>query len=418
MGFVFANGTFRVSPRSKDVPKNFSYSNRSSTVKNVYANSQEMWEDRIDWGLIKSKLMSSLRGTSEEASFIKSSLLQVEQAITKGDNLDSIFSNAVLPEEKEQLLQELREKIMTNPNTGETTTVANSLLTFQDSATISSDAIGKSLEHRLGQLFDALITGGSSDILSGTQQVFTGVKMSLDDLGLETCELKLDKDGKLTEGSRKKISKSIEALYGGTWRELMGAFSAQIVKDGNGNIKDVLIRNTTVSGKADLNNTTEFEVRGELTPRMKNLARLLGTRSFSLKNYNFYHAAKEGVSLGHAVQQTRVAGSFYLYGNSKGEDHINLADTCTFLFASENSHRPVVKKYLSWMRFLYEGLGIGQEDSYGNNTLVDFILINLRKGASAADLNILATRSMIEGMPNSEPNLSFQSADGQINLTV
>ena len=87
-------------------------------------------------------------------------------------------------------------------------------------------------------------------------------------------------------------------------------------------------------------------------------------RTFSLKNYSSFN-----IHLGNA-KPFKSLSSFYFYATKDP----NFVNVCTFIYSSRNSHKSVVKSYISVARFIYELTGAGQS----NGRLVDYLMALVR----------------------------------------
>lgn len=386
---LYSGGTFRVQSR---VAKNFSFTSTNSNKK-IYSSSLQLWDDKIDWETVKSRVKANTKGSQAEADKIKCLMLIVEKDLTE--------DWSPLTTEERALIRE-NFAWASNP-------LAKTLLEY----TVDGTKHGLVFEQRLDELINALYVERVNSV-AGQDRVASPLNIKVSDLpggkdiiGKTTISVTGANKGKLTDTSWNNIKALIDADIQAFYAKELGGMSYDIIQSIEGetsSVSDVIIRSAEKDQKIDINVPTNLTITSEPGTVLNELGQLMMGRTFSLKNYGFKNAS--AIDVGNASEFRRMS-SFWFFATNEN----NFADVCTFVFATRNSKTVTVQKYVSWVRVLYEIMGAGQTWDGKSGRLVDYLVINMHDKKGAEGLVIKSTLGFLKDMPKGNPSSFFNASN-------
>lgn len=367
---MYSNGTFRV--RSKK----FSFTGKGNNVT-YFPNSKAMWDGLGVWNKFSNHFSQTIGGSEADAAIIEQGLAFLD--------MPRKYQQDLLTEYEQQMLNEILRE------TGGDST----FLGF--SSKLSSQLRGERFEQRLAKMLDKLTTSGSeANINVGKHQTRSGAE---ERIIIDTSNFKTPASNKAA------IWEAIKQQIGIDYQEFVDNAVVEIENGFKTSATSVVIRSGTRFGKVDIDGSQcGTVVKSELNGIVRAMAERMIGHTFSLKNYQATTMSTAGygwggISLGYA-NDFRAYSSFYI--GATGDN--NFANICTFIYASLASRNKIVKRYISWARFIYELTGFGLEDitSPGSKTLVDYLIINTANARSYGKVRVLWVGSLFDGMPDAK----------------
>lgn len=374
---IYSKGTFRVASRK------FSFTSKQDTK--LYSSAKAMWNGLGIWNSFSNKFNSSISGSAEDAAIIEQGLAFLD--------MPRKYQADLLTEYEQEMLNDIIKE------TGGDST----FLGF--SSKLTSQLRGERFEQRIAKLLEKLTTEGTeSSIDVGKHQTRSTAE---EHLIIDTSKLTTSASNKAA------LWEAVKEQIGIDYQQLVDNAVIEIEKGFKTSSTGVVIRSGTRFGKVDIDSSQcGMVIKAELNGIVRAMAEKMIGHTFSLKNYQastMSAAGWGGISLGYA-NDFRAYSSFYL--GATGDN--NFANICTFIYSSLASKSKVVKRYLSWARFIYELSGFGLTDitSPGSKTLVDYLIINTSNAQAYGKVRVLWVGSLFEGMPDAK-----DPPYGQIDVT-